>query len=69
MPGQEYREKEIKRRILAGEYPHHETHETGGGDEVVGVGGGIISDPPTGKDKVVNIFFDPVTDEKVIETQ
>lgn len=30
---------------------------------------GMVSNPPAGKDKVVNIFFDKDTDEQVIITQ
>lgn len=69
MAEEEYREKEIKKRIKAGEYPHGSTHGPGK-DEIPGVtGGGIISDPPTGKDKVINIFYDGDTDEQVIITE
>lgn len=39
MPEEEYREKEIKKRILVGEYPHGSTHVPGG-DPIPGGGGG-----------------------------
>ncbi len=29
----------------------------------------MVSNPPTGKDKITNIYYDPDSDEQVIKTQ
>jgi len=64
---EEYREKRIKEHISKGDYPHGFTHVPGE-DEIPGITAGITSDPPTGKDKAVNIYYNPDTHEQVIIT-
>jgi len=65
---EEYREKRIKKHISDGDYPHGFTHVPGE-DEIPGVTAGIVSDPPVGKDKIVNAYFDPDADEQVTITE
>jgi len=66
--GKEYREKEIKKRILGGEYPHGSTHVPGQ-DAIPGLTNGLVSNPPSGKHKVVNIYWDEDLQKIVVEKE
>lgn len=51
-----YLDQQIKKKITIPYYPHHETHEAGGGDEVAGLTDSLISNPPSGGYKILNIW-------------